>query len=577
MGNRAPCPENLNRFANACEMRACIRAVRGLPSTSMSPTDTWIVEFQPNTRYETEIVSEAFVKLWVTQGSYEAPSTQAFLKDWREHTVPLPPPAALGGPRPLNTSLAGLDYELRVYEEIIRPLIDQGLCPNFVRYLGSGHNCTFQQVQGMLAAPRKSTSQGGGGGSNVPPLVRNLLYMLTGMPGRPAIRAARHPPKKRTVTTRDKENIPPANIARFSSPSTLVPTQVAREIKFNLLVNTVIPANSLSLRQWLLQLSPAATAEEPQQPLERGEFAWTSNSEHFQVLFQIMAACVAMDLARLTHNDLHWINVWITPVPSAPVAYLNNNHTYVFDRTLMVRVFDFDRAFAQALGPNRCGDKRAHTPAIDLLKVVERLWAAMATPDRQELIGILTPARRGPARHQPAHPHPLRHVLPNWFQAHTFLRDRHPERLVPSFHLVEKVHNVLEALGERGLRAGYLRGWWGGAGLPPPKENIFVANHTMFDDRGHLLRPHVLSDLRERAVAAVPTHAPPPPKGRTSLAVRLITPTTPSTPRSRSSSSLLPATLTAEATSVADYPSDAQTQRLSRNDASRQATALLTL
>jgi len=38
-----------------------------------------------------------------------------------------------------------------MYKIVIRPLIDYNVCPNFIRYLGSGENCSFDSVMRLLS------------------------------------------------------------------------------------------------------------------------------------------------------------------------------------------------------------------------------------------------------------------------------------------------------------------------------------------------------------------------------------------------------------------------------------------
>ena len=63
MGNAC---ERLDRIRSACELSQCVSRVTGLRSNSVSPTDTWILEFKQGTRYEDERIGKAFLKLWLT-------------------------------------------------------------------------------------------------------------------------------------------------------------------------------------------------------------------------------------------------------------------------------------------------------------------------------------------------------------------------------------------------------------------------------------------------------------------------------------------------------------------------------
>ena len=46
--------------------------------------------------------------------------------------------------------LYGLNYELNIYKDIIRPIVDLNICPNFVKYLASGEKCSFNDLLNIL-------------------------------------------------------------------------------------------------------------------------------------------------------------------------------------------------------------------------------------------------------------------------------------------------------------------------------------------------------------------------------------------------------------------------------------------
>jgi hypothetical protein len=60
-----------------------------------------------------------------------------------------------------------------------------------------------------------------------------------------------------------------------------------------------------------------------------------------------------MSLAKLVQNDLHYDNVWIVPLyKTVTVNYFINDETYVFPIRYLVKLYDFDRAYAVRFGPN---------------------------------------------------------------------------------------------------------------------------------------------------------------------------------------------------------------------------------
>jgi hypothetical protein len=39
-----------------------------------------------------------------------------------------------------------IEYETKVYKQLISPILDNKMCPNFIRYLGDGTDCSFDQI-----------------------------------------------------------------------------------------------------------------------------------------------------------------------------------------------------------------------------------------------------------------------------------------------------------------------------------------------------------------------------------------------------------------------------------------------
>ena len=108
MGNKQACLE-LTEMSDACALARCVERVQGIvPPASASASDTWLLTLS-NAKYNGQPVRQAFLKFWI------APN-------------------------------APLDFELRVYAELIRPLIDLKVSPHFVKFYARGERCTFSNL-----------------------------------------------------------------------------------------------------------------------------------------------------------------------------------------------------------------------------------------------------------------------------------------------------------------------------------------------------------------------------------------------------------------------------------------------
>ena len=56
---------NINEKFNACDLNDYITQIKGLPNTSGSPTETWIVEFKDDITYNDKPIKKAFLKIFM--------------------------------------------------------------------------------------------------------------------------------------------------------------------------------------------------------------------------------------------------------------------------------------------------------------------------------------------------------------------------------------------------------------------------------------------------------------------------------------------------------------------------------
>lgn len=290
MGQGQSCSE-LNEFKNACEMYNCVNDVNGLSSNSASPTDTWIVTFESGTRYEEEYIHKGFIKFFIDPGM-------------------LPP--TYGSMDILNS----LKYEIQIYRDIVRPLIDQQICPNFVRYLGSGANCNFDSMMNILEGKTKSLD---GYLKNRDELERsfalNVHYMRNTIPDRPSI----------------NKNTDPKHVTQAM-------IDISKTLTYNLLVNKPFSPGTGNLSEWF------------ENNLRHGQ---RMTKLHWGVVFQAIAGCYALSLSKTVHNDLHHGNVWIEQ-HSNPINYIigQERKGYSVRVGYKALIYDFDRAYCTRIGHN---------------------------------------------------------------------------------------------------------------------------------------------------------------------------------------------------------------------------------
>ena len=287
----------LNMYENACLIAPCLSEVNGLASNSTSPTDTWILTFKQGVKYNNKPIQKAFLKFYIDPDSLDdAPKDYTnFQCDKYKYLL----------------TLQGLNYEIQVYKDVIKPLLDNNICPNFVRYLGSGKSCSQKNLIDMLdgkASVRSNPTITMDRETAGYLLERNLMFMKVNNRDypRPSI----------------NDNL--TKSLRGESP---------KNYKVNFLINEAISKNTKSFFDWFKDYGILSELV-------------------LMAITQVLCACYAMSLSKMTHNDLHSGNVWVSPKKINFFYIIDNDNVVNIENGNFVMVYDFDRSYVKRLGPN---------------------------------------------------------------------------------------------------------------------------------------------------------------------------------------------------------------------------------
>jgi hypothetical protein len=310
MGNKISTPPEceFNGSSNYCAVGPCIFDIHGHASNSTSPTDIWLLHLAKGTTYNSTPNSRVFLKIWISSDSFKNATQIMTLDDDTIEDI-------------ITTSLA-LDYETKIYRDIIKPLIDQNICPHFIKFMGVGRDCSFDSMVDMLNTSNSSLGEI----DNRKALYRNVKCLISGCDNRPSINVSDDDP-----LLKGKE---------FGQDLSLSMDDTSTHIKFNMIANELIKPGTVTLNTYM-----------------NSEYVFlgnsdTINSKLFTVLFQSIAACYAMSLSKMVHNDLHIGNIYVEPFDKKDVHYLYNNELFTYETDVIVKLFDFDRSFVTSLGNN---------------------------------------------------------------------------------------------------------------------------------------------------------------------------------------------------------------------------------
>lgn len=270
--------------------------VIGLTSNSMSNSDQWIVTI--------------------------ADGTKLFIKIFVEDINP------------------NLEYEILIYERIIKPLVKNHICPFFIPYVGSGNKCTFttllQMITGNIDGDHVELDKNR--------LLRNLyfIYLLTKFPNlnEQQSRFIEHF-HSTTSNTLNRPTLQNTTLYDTGTFETIIDT-----ISFKYLILHAILPNTYTIKETNLSNIPVEIKHTVQ-----------TDSEKFAILYMIIYTCMILSMSNTIHNDLHLGNIYIHKM-STPINYQFEYRGGAFDVShrftsiYKVMVYDFDNSYASSIGPN---------------------------------------------------------------------------------------------------------------------------------------------------------------------------------------------------------------------------------
>lgn len=270
---------DLSRKKYICDIYQCVDSVKGITKNSSSPSEGLVIKFKSGTNYEGKPIDYGFVK-WF-----------AINKE--------------------NDSALALEYETKVYKKIIRPLIDNHICTNFIRYLASGKcdtNVIVNLLNGNLVLDNGSIMD-----KAEAKLATMLMYNFSFF--------------EEETDERNVSNI----ITEYEYSGEFSPEIIG------ILINEAISRNTISFNDWL------------------NNWKWDDFNILGAILFQICAAIYVLNLSHTAHNDLHLGNIWLEP-NTEKITYIMDDIIFTVDCEYKVLIYDFDRSYSKSLGKNESLD-----------------------------------------------------------------------------------------------------------------------------------------------------------------------------------------------------------------------------
>ena len=295
MGNDC---SSLSDDANPCKISACVNSITSLAANSVSPTETFVVTMKRNTHYRNHPVKRAFMKIWQTG-----------------HTA----------------QEEGLRFEMAVYRDVIKPLIDDGTCPFFVRFIAGSESCSYRQLIRLaelnFVRPTDERRLKKYNLAVEKRVLRNLFFVARNIRFRPSLS---EPIPFKPDKAKDKAR-------EFARSAISDPEFFDRQrnefknAKFSFLITELVtPFKTLAN---LADFRP-------------------KTEDVVAALFQLTYAIFIMASVKMNHGDLHMGNVLIQEMPQViEITFADGTNVKFYSR-LFVQIYDFDRAYVESLGPN---------------------------------------------------------------------------------------------------------------------------------------------------------------------------------------------------------------------------------
>jgi hypothetical protein len=272
---------DLSRKKYICDVSACVESVKGITKNSASPSEGLVLKFVPGSNYEGNPISFGFMK-------------------WFAINVK-------------NEGANALEYEIEIYKQIIRPLIDNKICTNFIRYLSSG-KCDTDTIV-MLLEGKALLRNGKLMDREQAEMATMIMYDFSFY--------------EEDTKQRNLDNI----VREFGKKKQFINATYGPQ-DIGVLINEAISPETMTLEDWL------------------NNWDWGDFNILGGILFQISVAVYTLSLSGTAHNDLHLGNIWIKP-HFEKITYIIGSRVYFVHTGVKVLLYDFDRSYSKSLGDNK--------------------------------------------------------------------------------------------------------------------------------------------------------------------------------------------------------------------------------
>jgi hypothetical protein len=352
-------------FDNGCELSPWIRSVSGVAGGTMSVSDQWIITLHPErVTYQERFLNRVFVKII---------------------------PNIIHPNEDTNLRIQDLLSEVKIYGDVIKPIIDKKICPFFLPVINVTYNCSASSLIEML----RDKSPDENFRLKVPPeksepfdpetvFVRNMALTLHSLILEEETVAVCIQPdieiKNRNQQYPKEEHVD--SISFLKQFTTGAPVAVLTDSNNNNCIQKY--RNSILEHPYTLLYTQPIEGNETvyRYILQLGEDHDTHGM--FFLCFQMSIAFATMHSSKLLHSDLHLNNILMKTLDQhEKVMYIVEDVLFTYVNRKIPIVFDFDRSNAKRHFNNKFEEIRLRS---DLWGFFLDLYVLFVNPEWKDAV-----------------------------------------------------------------------------------------------------------------------------------------------------------------------------------------------
>ena len=137
-------PDIINSNISACKISDLVEETTGIQGDTASASDIWFLKLKQPINYDNNDIKDLFLKY--TIDTKELNYITDYLNiDLKESDIDIKSFFNYN-----MNQLNAVEYEMKVYNDIIKKLIDNNICPNFVKCISVGNSCSYNDLLNIL-------------------------------------------------------------------------------------------------------------------------------------------------------------------------------------------------------------------------------------------------------------------------------------------------------------------------------------------------------------------------------------------------------------------------------------------